>query len=253
MKRTQRNKLASHTAVAVVLGDHATDVAAIPGLPAKVAALQAALGEIHRLAITQIQPTEPSTMESGRLLTEMVDSALGIAGVVTALARERAQPELARSVRVSRGTFRQLPNQQRIWLAQRVHDIAMTVAPDLGAFGVTDETLAESQARIDAAATGIGLPRDTVVSRRVATVDLGVLLREVGSLLSDQIDRLVFLHRKTKPALYAAYRAARVVVDRSGGGVRPPVTTAASAAVTSPVAMASPAPAIPIRSEQQAA
>jgi len=250
MTRRQRNKLASHAAVAVVLGDHATDVAGIPGLPEKTAALQAALDEIHRLAITQIQPTEPGTIESERLLAEMVDAILGIAGLVTAVARGRAEPELARSVRVSRESFRQLPRRHRIWLAQRVLEIAGTVVTELGAFGVTGETLSAIQARIDAASDGIELTRGTLVMRHVATRELAAQMRAVGALLTDEIDRLIFFRRKERPALYAAYQAARTVVDRAGGRARAPGVSdsaAGRAAVDAPTLL------VPVSADEQAA
>ena len=229
MNRHQNNKLASYAAVEAALKAN-PEIANVPGLPAKLTRLSAKMGEIKSLAKTQTQPIQAGTARRDQLLEEMTGMTMEIAGFVTSLAREQDLPELARTVAVGRG-FQRVRPAHRVVIAQRVIEAARTVLPDLGDYGVTEETLTTFQARLKAADEGLTIPRSTVVAKKAATVKLVALYNEVDGLLRDQIDRLVFPLRKTSVEFYAAYRSARSIVDRPG------VRKAATEETTPPASM----------------
>ena len=101
---------------------------------------------------------------------------------------------------------------------------------------VTGDTLAEFQARIDAASDGVHMARTTVTARRAATERLRVLLREMDAMLREELDPLVEQLAENQPQFHADYRAAREVVDVPGS--RPPAesTEGAGEAESPPVA-----------------
>lgn len=214
MNRHQNNKLASYAAVEAALKAN-PEIASVPSLPAKLTRLSAKMGEIKSLAKTQTQPIQAGTARRDQLLEEMTGMTLEIAGFVTSIAHEQDLPELARTVAIGRG-FRRVRRAHRLVIAQCVLEAARTVLPALGDYGVTDETLTTFQTQIKVADEGLTIPRSTVVAKRAATVKLVALFNEVDGLLRDQIDRLVFPLRKTSVEFYAAYLAARSIVDRPG-------------------------------------
>lgn len=241
MNAKQSNKMASFTATAAVL-KAAPEVASVPGLPAKVATLSARMGEINRLATTQTQPIQLSTMERDLLFGTMTDSTLEIAGLIRTVAREQNLPLLAQAVQLGRGSFSRVRRSHRVWFAQRVLDAAQTVRLELEAHGVTAETLTALEAAIEAARGGVNRPRESVAVKKSATEQLAGLFAEVDALLDDEIDPMVFPLRKIHPGFHATYRAARIVVDLPG-----------SQETTAPETPAPAVPLVAVQSEKQAA
>jgi hypothetical protein len=215
MNTKQSNKLASYGAVEALL-QATPEIANVTGLPGKLAVLSAKVGEIHSLAKTQTQPYRASMTERDLVLDEMADQAIEIAGLITTLARDTRAPQLADAVEVGRSSFRRARRGHRQWFAQRVLDTALTVLPQLAAYGVTAETLDAFRARIDAANAGLSTARIVAVDKVAATRRLVDLFKEVDELMDDQIDRMVFRLRKDRPTFNARYAEARAIMDRRG-------------------------------------
>ena len=203
MNRRQKHKLASFIAAEALLQAH-PEIANVPGLPERLEMLSAKVGEISSLAIKQTRPVDASTLGRDQRLREMVNLTLNIAGIIQTMARAQNLEELGRTVRVGPGVFQRLGAFDRVWLAQRIHDAGQTVLSQLAQYGVTAETLGTLQARIDAAGEALQHPRVAVATRSGATQQLASLVREVGGLLREEIDRLVFPLRETQPEFYAA-------------------------------------------------
>jgi len=239
MNMKQNNKLVSYAATEAVLKAN-PEIAAVSGLRAKVVMLSEKISEINALAGTQTQPLAASTVRRDQIFEAMAETTLEIAGAVANVARDQALPELLQVVRVGRAAFRHLRRSHRIWVAQRVHDAALSVIDHLGVYGVTAETLAAFLARITAASEGVHMPRTTVAAKKAATEQLVSLFRATDALLRDEIDRLLIRLRKSQPEFFAAYRTARRIVDARGR--RPAsVETTAPAGASSPAASSVPA------------
>jgi len=220
------------------------EVANVPGLPERVEALSAKVGEINSLAIKQTQPTQASTLGRDQRIEEMVRMALGVAGIVQTMARAGNLRELGRTVRADPAIFRRLGVFDRVWLAQRIHEAAQAHLPELASYGVTAETLATLLSRIDVAEALLQQPRLSVVERRAATQQIETRLREVEGLLKLEIDRLVLQLQESQPGFYAAYVAARSVVDHRGGKRQKETTSESESESASTSAPVTPLPAV---------
>lgn len=219
MKTEQKNKLVAYIAAEAVLRANAS-VANVPGLPVKLAAFSNRIAEIHELALIQGQPLTVSRAKREALFASMNQLAMKVAAAVMNVARDRKSEELAAAVQFKRSTLRYARPPERLWLARRVLTAAQSVAEGLATYGVTPETLAEFQARIDAASDGVHMARTTVTARRAATERLRVMLRETDAMLREELDPLVEQLAEQQPQFHADYRAAREVVDVPGS--RPP-------------------------------
>lgn len=227
MNTYQHNKLDAYNAVEALLTS-TPEIANVPGLPAKVAVLSSKTGEINSLAQTQTQPLQASTTKRDKLLKEMTEMTLDIAGYIKTVAREQNLPELAELVVIGAG-YQRMRRAHRVIIAQRVADAAQTVLSHLGSYGVTADTLASLRAKIQIAGSGLTIPRSTTVVKKAATTKLAALFAEVDILLREQIDPLIFPLRKTEIEFYARYSAARSIVDRRGPrrGTREEASTSA--------------------------
>lgn len=116
---------------------------------------------------------------------------------------------------------------------RQVYDTALAELPQLGATGVTAESLAARKAKIDAADAVQPEPRLSVAARRVATRTLKVLFSELVALLENELDPQMNALRETDRRAWEAYRAAREVIDQPGAPENPEanVTTATAAAI----------------------
>lgn len=230
MTSDQNNKLAMYGSVEELLKT-TTETSGIAGLPAKLTTLTTKLAELRTLAGTQTQPTAGQTASRDQTLANLIDTALEIAGVLGAYAHEHTLRDLSALVDVQRSDFDAVRLIQRPLLAQRVHDAAAGALPQLAGLNLTAETLVAFQAQIDAARGKLNQPRMTVVAKKAATEQLAAAFAAIDGLLAEQIDRLLLPLRKTSPAFYAQYRAARSIVNVPGvrSNLAPtPVTPTAS-------------------------
>jgi len=219
MKTEQKNKLVSYIAAEAVLRAN-PEVANVPGLPVKLAAFSNRIAEIHELALIQGQPLAVSRARRESLFASMNQLTKKVAAAVMNVARDRKIEELAAMVQFKRSALRYARPPERLWLARRVLTAAQGVVDTLATYGVTAETLAEFQARIDAATDGVHMARTMVTARRAATEHLRVMIRETDAMLREELDPLVEQLREDQPQFHADYRAAREVVDVPGS--RPP-------------------------------
>lgn len=215
MNAIQTNRLASYTATEALLKANPA-IAKVSELPGTLAVFSEKIAEINRLAKTQTQPVQARTTERDRMLEEMTDMTLELAGYVRSVARALNRPQLAQSVQVGAPSFRRARRSHRMWFAQRVHDAAAGVLDKLAPFGVTAEWLAAFLGRIQLAGARVNMPRETVAEKRGATEQLRRAFADIEGFVRDELEPLVFPMRKTHPEWYSTYRAALAIVDRRG-------------------------------------
>ena len=230
MTAEQTAKLASYVRVLTRL-QASTEVQGNAKLQAYLLKLVAGIGELNKIAGIQTQDTEGFTASRNGQLTDMSAAAMAVANAVAVHAEEHKLATLGHTVDVSPGDFSRLRIFHRPWLAQRIHDAALSVLPALADFSVTDATLADLQAKIATVQAGLGEPRVTIDEKKVATERMAAAFTKVDALLV-QTDRLVYPLRITSPEFHALYRAARDVVVNPGGHSAAPNPPAAPAPAT---------------------
>ena len=232
MDASKSNKLAMYRAVIALLETSAALLAGITKLPAKLAAFKALVAGITKLAATQAQPTVGAVGTRDEQLALLADEALAIAGGVQSYADENKLHELAAKVRLTPTHFRSGRKEDRVRLAQQVHDATSSVVTELGDYGVTDRKLANLQALITLTLEALSRPRSTAAEKKAATARLPAAFKEADALLENQIDPLLRPLERAQPEFYARYKAARIIIDRRGGhdngDSTPPIPTPAA-------------------------
>ncbi|HEY0944512.1 MAG TPA: hypothetical protein VGD81_04565 [Opitutaceae bacterium] len=201
----------------------------LPALVANAGALKARLDAIEAAAATQALPITGRTIDRNRILAGAIAATLAVAGRVQSYARSRKLGQLEARCRLRPTTFKETRLAHRVLLMQQVHDAAQEVLPQLADFGVTVETLADLQAKIDAADAVKSVRRLTIIERGVATAKLLEWFRELTGFFDHELDPLVDSLRETNPGGWAAYRAARHVVRQRGASSSEPEATPATA------------------------
>jgi hypothetical protein len=99
---------------------------------------------------------------------------------------------------------------------------AATIVSHMTARTAELATLQVSQANLDELTQALenfqaskSAPRAAVANRMAQTESLPQLINDANDVLRNQLDRMVNLFRRSHPEFVAAYRAARVIVDRA--------------------------------------
>ena len=215
MNTKQMNKLAMFDAVHAFLARTAPSTP-VAGLSQKVTLLGNKLDELAALAQVQAQRLKVSVYERDEALNTMTEWALNLGGIALCHADEHKLGSLAINVRVRPSTFLNIRKTRCVQIAQQLHAAIFPIVAELAAYGVTPGKLEEFQAAIDRADQAVSGPRNTIGAMKAATAQLHKTVGEIGALLGNQIDGLVFTVRHTDPAFYDQYKALRSIVDRPG-------------------------------------
>ena len=110
-------------------------------------------------------------------------------------------------------------------LANAIKEQAALRTAELATLQVSAENLQELDQAVQNFNSSKTAPRAATANRMAQTESLPQLLNDMNEILRSELDRMVNLFRRTHPEFVAAYRAARVIVDRvATRQAKPPVT-----------------------------
>lgn len=181
---------------------------------------------IQTLAKVQSTPREGITAEKAKVAGWLVDSTLEVAGAVKAYATVGNNLELLAKVDFSRTDMERLRDTETDDRAQLVHDVATKNLGSLGDYGITQLKLDNLQGRIDAYAAVVQSPRTARAEGRSITESLAESFRVADGILKNVLDPLMLQFKAGNPEFYAAYQAARVIIDQPGTHESPEETPA---------------------------
>jgi hypothetical protein len=213
MNTRQTNRLAMFKTVADYLD---SNNAVWNGMAPMTVSLQAFKGKIVDAEnAAQEQETPKGVTDSKAAARDELEDVLFLTcealGVLGHMSNDH---ELLAVTDLARSDLDRLPDDELITRAKVVLDRANARKTELATLQVTQENLQELTLRLQQFSNQKTQPRMASAGRAALTQSLESLIREVNSILRDQIDRLVNLFSRTNPEFVAGYRAARVVVDR---------------------------------------
>jgi hypothetical protein len=230
MTTEQKNRLAMFNATHALL-DGAPETSGIPAFAARFGTFSTKLEQLAEFEAQQADPLRSQIILRDAALSRMIHATLALGGSILSHADAHGLPSLALRVRYTPADFDRVRMAQRPVLAQQIVDAAKTVLAQSAEHGVTQAIVDDAEALIAAAAAEVAASRTTVAAKRAATERLALVFREIGSVLDNQLDPLVFPLQQTNPAFHARYLAVRETVNR-------PATRATAADAAASVAPA---------------
>ncbi|MBC8030276.1 MAG: hypothetical protein H7Z16_09210 [Pyrinomonadaceae bacterium] len=222
MDRKQTNKLTMVKTVAGVLDQNnsvwsgmAPFAAAVDQFKNKIAAIDAA-AQKQETSLHGAAGDKANARDALEDVLFLTCEALGVLALTT------SDNELTALADVTPSGLDKLDDEELSNRATTVLARANAKKTELAALQVTQANIDELDQALQNFQAAKAKPRTAVVERSVQTESLSSLLREAGNILRDQIDRLVNLFRRSNPEFVAAYRSARVTVDRGGRHAAPP-------------------------------
>jgi hypothetical protein len=138
------------------------------------------------------------------------------------LAHQSSNQELRSLTNVSPSGLRVLNDVELANLATEIKTQTVTRVAELATLQVSAENLAELDEALADFNAAKSAPRAATANRVAQTEALPQLIREANDVLLNELDRMVNLFRRSHSEFVAAYRAARVIVDRTGNRASKP-------------------------------
>jgi hypothetical protein len=139
------------------------------------------------------------------------------------LARKSKDNELMELTAVTPTDLRKLGSEELSRRATTVRGKANDMKTELATLLVTQANLDELDHALQAFQATKEKPRTVVADRVAQTASLATLIDEANDILRNEIDPLVNLFMRSNSEFVAAYRSARVIIDRKAShGAAPP-------------------------------
>lgn len=214
MRKKTKNRLAMYKAVKTVIAENN---AAWTGLQAFADAFgtfseKVELLEQHSynqsLALVGVSAVKDVKKEMAADRAHAISSSLGAYAVLN------SDVELINQMKISHYDLRNAPRSRVIQLLDLIIVKATEHVNDLGAFGVDQAGIDELQLLRDELDALLSAPRNAIISRKVLTQQIRLLERDIDALLKLQMDKLMVVLKQEHPDFFAAYRNARIIIDR---------------------------------------
>lgn len=224
MRANLENKLSTYLTVQAVIDKNQSRWQSLTAFVTAYGKFKASIQTINSLSQSLNGGTKGVTANKRLVRANMAEAAEAVAGAVGAYASATDNVELQDKVNYSASDIMRVRDTESPNICQAIHDAANTNLESLAAaYGVTAETLADLQSKINAYTGNVSAPRTTRSTNRAAGTMVETEFEAADKVLTEQLDGLmVAKFKKSQPSFYAAYVAAREIVDNPGG--RPPKT-----------------------------
>lgn len=144
--------------------------------------------------------------------SQMVGTALFVAGAIVAYATEAEDSELAKEMHFTKSSFKGREGSV-VAKCRTIHAAATENLDELEDNEITAGTLTAFKKQIDAFEALIPKPRNDKVAKVAATKALPKLLRQADTILKKRLDKLVLKFAGENPEFSDKYFAARAIVS----------------------------------------
>ena len=226
MNNEQENRLGSYRTTGQVLTDNAALFAGLPAMVTQHSNLLDSINLTDGLAVLQGTNTKGVTGAKKEFLRQMKLYAFRIGGALKSYASDTNNLPLKARAHVVDSQFTKARDDERDDIAQGIYDAAQENIAALGDSGVTATTMTAFQTRIDAYRLSIASPSVARSNKKAQTDLLDTELKRANMICKERLDGLVEQFRESNPDFYAAYHAARNIIDtghRKKAPAPPPV------------------------------
>ena len=216
MQLKQTNRIRMFTAVIAVLEQFQSVWSSMAPFAAAFQRFKDKVQAVNAAAQKQETVTAGSSQERENARDALEDVLFLVCEALGVLAHQSSNSELLALTNVSPSGLRQLNDLELANVATEIKAQTVSRVAELATLHVTAENLTELDEAMADFNEAKSAPRAATANRVAQTEALSQLIREASDVLLNELDRMVNLFRRSHPEFVAAYRAARVVVDRTG-------------------------------------
>ena len=214
MRKDQINRKEMFDSVNLFLDSNATKWSSVPKITETKTKLSALIFQVEAAAQKQDESRIYLGSAKQQLKKTLADKSDILNDSLEVMALLNGNTELALRMSDNFSTLYALKNTDFIARVREIIQAATDHSEELTTgYGVTSEQLDDLKADADQFAEMNGLPRAYRISSVQATKQLETLFTEINELLTNGLDKLMTIFRRSDPQFYNGYLAAREVVN----------------------------------------
>ena len=144
---------------------------------------------------------------------DLIDSTMELAGPLVSLAKRMNNNELKNKVKCTDSDLKSLTENALVQRAKDLATEALKYKEGLARYNVTEQQITDLDNLANQFGAMISGPREVVSVRVSAKISLNQLIRNISTLLKEELDGLVEQYRRSNPDFGNAYFTARKIVD----------------------------------------
>lgn len=218
MTRDDLNRIDMFNTVDSVMDRNQSIWGAVPAITVTVTDVKAGIAAIGESVRRQRAPTGGAKDEKAAVRLSFEEKILEVADQLSAMAAKNNDANLGAQVELTLSALDKMDVDDLEQTGKRVAGLASTNLAALADYGITQADVTELN-NLTTRFHGVkNAPRTAIAGRAGETDTQPILVANVTSVLRNRPDKQMRKFKKSNPEFYAAYRAARVIVDRGGSG-----------------------------------
>jgi hypothetical protein len=227
MRTTQNNRVRMFKTVTTVLDENHDVWSGMAPFAASLQRLKAKITDIDTAAQKQNSATHGATLDRTTARADLEDVLFLSCEALGVLAHSAGDNQLRKLTDLKPSDFQRLADEELSNTARGILTETTGRKTELATLQVTQENLDELNKALQEFNASKSAPRAAIANRMAQTEALPQLITDANDILRNELDRMVNLFRRSHPDFVAAYRGARVIVDRvATRESKPPVAPA---------------------------
>jgi len=227
MNQMQTNRVTMFKTTVAVLNDNQPVWSGMALFVSAVQDFNDVISAIDHSAQTQETPTRGAAVDKHSARESLEDVLFLTCQALGVIGHNAADNDLLALVDLTPTSLHRLGAEELANRATTILDRANAKKTELAALHVTQANLDELTQALEDFKSSKEKPREAVATRAAETQSLTSLIRQANDILRNRIDPMVNLFLRSDSKFVAAYRSARVVVDRPAthASPKPPTPT----------------------------
>jgi hypothetical protein len=217
MNRYETNKYNMFKAVTAVFEQNSSIISGYPALGEVLSEFTSVIGEIDATDKKYITSTDGKTATKNLLEDELIEEILPVKAALYAYAVKNKNEELKVITMESESALKRMRDPEFLRKAELIKAEAQNHLTFLADYKITEASLSCLQEKIEAFGNALDGKDAGFANRSALRKSLTEKFDAADAILSEQIDSLIELIRKSNTLFYNQYFAARVIKDLGAG------------------------------------
>ncbi|TAL00637.1 MAG: hypothetical protein EPO07_09435 [Verrucomicrobia bacterium] len=217
MNQDDINRMSMVNTVDSLMDQNESTWSSLPAIQETVTDVKSGITEVNKLAGKQATATAGTGDEKANVRLAFEAKILEIADQLSALAAKKGDAILGAQVELTPSALDKMDVDALEELGKTVSGLAVTNIVELEKYGITKDDVTALDELTKQFNKVKNAPRVAISGRKGVTDTLPVLVAKLMSILRNRLDKQMTKFKQANAEFYAAYRSARVIVDRGGG------------------------------------
>jgi len=216
MKRKEANRNNMRKTLEAVFSENRLIIDEYPALMESVTRLGIVLGEIDGLDKQFITSVDGKTSTKNLIEDELIEELMPVKAALYAYAVRSKNEELRVLAKDSESTLRRIPDAELLKKTELITAEAEKHKTDLADYKITEEVITELKSKTSLYAAAIDGKDTSFANRSALRIALTNKFDEADEIITEELDHLIELVRKSHPLFYDQYQAAITIKDLGG-------------------------------------